>query len=94
MGEKRRRLSVRKPFSRRRAHEDEMADDYVRVTCHACEGAGCTYCDRRGWVEVRPPATACPTCEGDCCIYCGYTGWAGLRPKYDDPEAPSSCHAP
>lgn len=61
-------------------------DDYVHATCHACEGAGCTYCDSRGWVEVRPPATACPHCEGDCCIYCGFTGWAGLRPKYEDEE--------
>ncbi len=61
-------------------------DDYVHVTCRACEGAGCTNCGRRGWVEVRPPATACPHCEGECCIYCGYTGWAGLRPKYDQVE--------
>ncbi len=67
-------------------------DDYVRVICQACEGEGCSYCDRRGRVEVRPPATPCPHCEGECCIYCGYTGWAGLRPKYDDsgvePPAP------
>lgn len=65
-----------------------MADeDYVHATCHACEGSGCTYCDCRGWVEIRPPATLCPSCEGDCCIYCGYTGWAGLRPKYDGETA-------
>lgn len=61
--------------------------DYIRVTCHACEGAGCTNCGRRGWVEVRPPATACPHCRGECCIYCGYTGWAELRPKYDEERA-------
>ena len=60
-----------------------MDDDYVRVVCHACDGEGCSYCDSRGWAEVRAPADPCPHCGGECCIYCGYTGWAGLRPKYD-----------
>jgi len=61
-------------------------DDYVRVICRACDGEGCTYCDFKGLVEVRPPPALCRHCEGDCCIYCGYTGWSELRPKYPDQE--------
>ncbi len=56
---------------------------YDKVRCCHCEGAGCTYCDRTGFVLVRAPAAACGQCEGAGCIYCGFTGWACPKGKYD-----------
>ncbi len=56
---------------------------YDRVRCCHCEGAGCIYCDKTGYVLVRAPATACSHCEGNGCIYCGFTGWACPKGKYD-----------
>jgi RecJ-like exonuclease len=57
--------------------------EYETVTCHACDGLGCSYCNKTGKVEVRKPANLCPKCGGDCCIYCGYTGWEHPRGKYE-----------
>jgi hypothetical protein len=56
---------------------------YVRVRCCHCEGMGCLYCDKTGYVLVRAPAAHCRHCEGVGCIYCGFSGWAGLKGKYD-----------
>ncbi|MDD1677121.1 MAG: hypothetical protein LUQ40_05235 [Methanomicrobiales archaeon] len=53
------------------------AEGYAARTCSHCEGAGCIYCYRRGFVYVLEPTKKCPHCEGDGCIYCGFTGWAG-----------------
>jgi len=57
--------------------------EYDTVTCHACDGEGCMYCNKTGSVEVKKPAKPCPYCGGDCCIYCGYTGWERPRGKYE-----------
>lgn len=57
--------------------------EYETVTCRHCDGHGCTYCNKKGTVEVKKPAKLCPACGGDCCIYCGYTGWENPRGKYD-----------
>jgi len=57
---------------------------YERVLCTHCEGAGCTYCEKTGYVLVLAPARRCRHCDGDGCIYCGFTGWAGLKGRYDD----------
>jgi len=56
---------------------------YVKVKCSHCEGAGCTYCDKTGYVLVGEPARKCKHCEGVGCFYCGFTGWACLKGKYD-----------
>jgi hypothetical protein len=57
---------------------------YEKARCNHCEGAGCIYCDKTGYVLVQAPACKCRHCEGDGCIYCGFTGWAGLKGKYDE----------
>lgn len=56
---------------------------YEEVVCRHCEGAGCTYCDKKGRVHVRKPACLCSRCGGVGCIYCGYTGWADVKGKYE-----------
>jgi len=63
--------------------ENDEQTEYDTVTCHACDGEGCMYCNKTGSVEVRKPAKLCPYCGGDCCIYCGYTGWERPRGKYE-----------
>lgn len=62
----------------------ENEKKYQKVQCCHCEGAGCTYCEKRGYVLIRPPARCCPHCEGAGCIYCGFTGWADLKGKYEE----------
>lgn len=64
----------------------ETEKKYVKVRCCHCEGAGCIYCNKTGYVLVRPPAKLCRHCEGVGCIYCGFTGWSDLKGKYDDEE--------
>ncbi len=59
----------------------ETKGEYARETCRHCEGAGCLYCNKKGWVLVLQPSRICPHCEGDCCIYCGYTGWENPLPE-------------
>jgi DnaJ-class molecular chaperone len=53
-------------------------DQLEPATCAHCEGAGCTYCDKRGFVLVNRPKQRCRHCEGDGCFYCGFTGWSGI----------------
>jgi len=55
---------------------------YAPETCAHCEGAGTSYCDKKGKVLVRQPSRTCHHCDGDGCIYCGFTGWEGLMAKY------------
>lgn len=57
---------------------------YERVLCTHCEGAGCIYCEKTGYVLVTAPARKCRHCGGDGCIYCGFAGWEGLKGKYDE----------
>ncbi|KUG19533.1 MAG: hypothetical protein KO206_06830 [Methanomicrobiaceae archaeon] len=56
----------------------EPASEYAPETCCHCEGLGCLYCNKKGFVMVHQPAQRCRHCGGDGCIYCGYTGWSGL----------------
>jgi len=63
--------------------ENTGQTEYDTVTCRHCDGAGCTYCNKTGVVEVEKPAKLCHHCGGDCCIYCGYTGWEHPRGKYN-----------
>ncbi len=57
---------------------------YEKARCCHCEGAGCIYCDKTGYVLVRSPSCLCRHCGGAGCIYCGFTGWAGLKGKFDE----------
>jgi len=54
----------------------EEKEEYAPEVCCHCEGLGCTYCDKKGYVMVPQPSRKCRHCEGVGCIYCGYTGWS------------------
>jgi len=63
---------------------DNKPSKYEKALCAHCEGSGCIYCEKTGYVLVLSPACRCRHCDGDGCIYCGFTGWAGLKGRYDE----------